>query len=639
MTGRIDFPKTATASVGTPPVGYDGLFFDVNGAPKYKDELGVDHSMGGLNGWFDVTSYGVLTTNTAAQNITAINLLLGTTAPNGSTIYFPGGIYLFNAAWTMPNKMFTFQGQGSNRAGSPATAFTDLRWNANVAGHLIPLAGSGNAWYTQFRDLTFTAITADQASGSVVNINGNVGVNFLNCAFQSAGTFFFDVISYDGGSGSNSANSTVVQNCNIQGFKNNGIRVNAAGSSLVVSNTVIQGQWGTSTQVAAAGISGGFVGALQVIGCDLIGATNNMLLNPILANSEVAASVFVSNTYMDNSFGSCLKITGTGATVRCRFDTCSFTTSNATTALSAVEMSSSFAYTASGQGIDFVNCNILNTFATTGTTNGFLISGTADFSISNSRVAGWTNGVQVTPIATAGRTQPIIANNTIGPAGGYPGNTTGVLLNVGGAAYGNIIVMDNNVAGNTTAPISDAATVTAPNQKVIKDNTGAVVSGGIFTATANSVSSGTAEILFSPTISGSIPANSLRVGSTLRVKLHANQSAAGTVTIKLRFGTLGTVAGDTALFTTPPAVTTVGTTEPVVFEATCTVRAVGASGSILANGFLMGHTAATTAVFADTNQSAAVTVATTAATFLTATVTASAGVLTVYNATIEVINP
>lgn len=581
------------------------------------------------NLWIDVTANStaiVSAANTGAQNITAINAILSA-APNGSTIYFPPGIYLFNAAWTMPNKMFTFCGRGSNRAGSPATAFTELRWNANVGGTLITLAGSGNGWYTQFRDLVFTAITADQASGGVIDANGNVGVNIINCSFQSSGAFFNDVILYGGGSGSNSGNSTVVENCNIQGFKGTGIRVNSSGSSLVVSNSVVQGLWGTATQAATACISGGFVGALQVIGCDILGAVNNVLLNPVLANSEVCASVFITNTYMDNSLGSCVKVTGTGATVRARFDTCSFTTSSGGTAFSAVELASTFAYTASGQGIDFVNCNILNTFGTTGTTNGFLVSGTADFSIGNCRIAGWTNGIQVTPIATAGRTQPSFNNNTIGPSGGYPGNGTGIVLNAGGAAYGSIVIEGNVLEGNTTAPLTDNAAVNTGNVKSYGQNPG-LAGGQVIQATLGAIVTTTTEVVVAVL---PLPPGGLRVGQQIRAQVSCKPALTTILTARLRIGTSASVpATDTAVVASADATSVNARYLGVQSQITV----VGGSAAHNGNGFSVGGTAG-----ASGNTAASGTFNSAVANFVMLTLTnTSTTTTTVYNGSLEILN-
>lgn len=590
------------------------------------------------NLWIDVTANTialVAAANTGAQNITAVNAIMAA-APNGSTLYFPPGLYLFNAAWTMPNKMFTFMGRGSNRAGSPATAFTELRWNTNVGATLIVLPGSGNGWYTTFWNLTFTT-TVDQTAGAVIDANGNVGINIHECAFQSSGGFFLDVLKYDGGAGSNSANSTVVDSSNIQGFKGTAVRVNAAGSSLVITNTVINGQWGTTAQAGAAGISGGWVGALQIIGCDVIGCVNNLLLNPITANSEVAASIFCTNTYFDSSFGSCIKISGTGATVRCRFDTCSFTTNSGGTAFSAVEIASTFAYTANGQGLDFVNCNAMNTFGTTGTTNGFLISGTADFSIVNCRIAGWTNGVQITPMATAGRTRASLSGNTIGPCGGIGANSTGVVLNAGAAVYGSIILADNDLSGNTVAAYSDASTITAnTGQKIMGPNAGAMLAGGYGTVTA--ATTFTTEVVLAP-LTTPLPIGSLQVGTTFRFKVQATAGASSVYTMRIHLGVNGTTADATVL----TVAMTAGVTNPggAVLEGVVAIRTLGSSGVTVATGWgiATGAAAATPVITIPAAAPTATTINTTIANVLTCSVQSSVGTGTVGFATAEVLKP
>jgi len=168
-------------------------------------------------------------------------------------------------------------------------------------------------------------------------------------------------------------------------------------------------------------------GAVQIDDSDFIGANNNLLINPIVAT--VVASVQVTNTYFDNSNGSCLKISGAGATVRSMFVNCTFTTSATTAGLSAVEVSTTVA--AGAQGIDFVKCNVFNTFGTTGTTNGFLITGAADLLISDCKVAGWTNGLNLTPHTTAAASIFQIHGCIIGTSGGFGVNTVGILLNAG----------------------------------------------------------------------------------------------------------------------------------------------------------------------------------------------------------------
>lgn len=413
------------------------------------------------NIWVDVTANPLGTVNTAqtnAQNITGINAIMAA-APNGSTIYFPPNAspYLMNAAWTFPNKMFSFLGRGSNRAGSPATAFSDIRWNANVGASLMVLAGSGNGWYTTFRNLTFTT-TVDQTAGTLFDANGNVGTNFDECAFQSAGGFFNDVLTFGGGAGSNSGNSASINGCNIQGFKGNGVLVNSAGSSLTIGDSVIQGQWGTTAQAATACVRAKWVGALQISDCDILGGTNNVLSDPTAANSEVCASVQCTNVYFDSAFGSSFKVAGTGATVRLKMDTCTFTTNAGGTAFSAVELAGSFVYAAGAQDLAFVNCNVYNTFGTTGATNGVLISNAADVSFTNCKIAGWANGYNVTPMAS-NKTNVQIIGGTVGPSGGYPGNTTG--FNIVGGAYKGLQMRGVNSRGNTTNLTLGVVTVLA----------------------------------------------------------------------------------------------------------------------------------------------------------------------------------
>lgn len=634
-----DFKNTASASVITPASTYTSLFFDDAGTPKYKDPSGVIHSMGGLSGWYDVTSYGVLPSNTAAANNAAMQTLLGTTAPSGSTVYFPGGIYQFSAKWTgngtaMPNKMFTFQGQGYNRAGSPATAFTEIQITANLSGSFITLPD--NYWYTSFSNMCFTTTVA-QSAGAVVSTGSNVGINFEDCAFQgtSSSATLFNCIDYTGAQG---ANSSTVDNCNLSGFTGTGIIVNGGGSSLVVSNSIIQGLWGAqaSSQSAAAGISGRVIGALQIIGCDILGSVNNILIQP--QGGEVAASVHITNSFFDNAFGSGIKITGAGATVRCKFDGCTSTTSGAgnggiLTALSSVEINSTFAYTANGQAIDFYNCNFFNTFGTTGTTNGLLVSGTAELGLFNCRVAGWTNGVQITPIGTAGRTKVNIQGCTIGNSGDYAGNVTGILLNAGAAAYGSIAIQDNILAGNTGVPVSDASTIAAPTQKMIGPNLGALPFGSDNSIVATAAV--TTELLLAKM---TLPVGSLRVGSTFRVRAYGDSaSTASTITFRIKIGTLGT-AGDTLVTSVAPLTT--ATVEGIVFDGMVTVRTTGAGGSCLGNcSATVSGATATAGTIAVSNTSATTAVNTTVANFLDLTAQSSSGTLSVYNAAIEVIQP
>lgn len=527
------------------------------GSLSGADKLKVDDM------WIDVRNFGIDPANTAAANTAALTALVGAsgTAASGSTIYFPGGTYQFNANVTVGAKAYSFVGQGNQLTGG----FTILQLVTGTTGLLTLTSGN---WYTTFRNLTFTCATT-QVSGSMVTVNDNVGINFTNCSFAAQGGQAFNCIDYTGTGAA--ANTTVIDTCFISGFKNFGINVASDGASLVVVNTIIQGQWGTTVQCAAAGINVVNAGAVQIDNADLLGAVNNLLLAPTAG--KVVASVYVTNTYMDAAFGSCLKITGAGATVRCRFISVSFTTSNAGTAFSAVEISTSV--TAGAQGIDFENCSVMNTFATTGTTNGFLITGAADFSIIACRVAGWTNGINVTPFNSNGKTQPMIEDNTIGPTGGFGGNTTGIVLNAGAVQYGGIMIQNNQLSGNTT-PLTDSSTIAAATQKIISSN-GGLVSGTGARATPGSTALTTAETVI---MTLPIPANTLKVGDVIRYAFNCKSAIASVLTTKVHIGTAGTTADAAFIIMSASA----SSAANHVAIGTTTIQVVGGSATHLGAG-------------------------------------------------------
>lgn len=597
------------------------------------------------NAWIDVTANStalVLTTNTGAQNVTALNAIL-TAAPAGSTIFFPGGTYNFNAKISVPAKQFTFQGHGSYLSGG----YTILAWNSVVGDDLILLTNA--IWGSQFRDLTFVSAGVTQSAGAVININGNAYTNIFNCTFSTTGGgFLFDVLKGDKvGSGINdqSWNSSIISGCIMNNFKGRGIFVNSGASSLVVEKCVINGAWGgftgsPSALQAVAGIEGRWVGALQISLCDVLGCINNLLLDPVAANSEVCASVFCTNVYMDNSAGSCVKIAGTGATVRCRFDTCSFTTAGtnytvAGTNLSAVELAGSFAYPVGGQGIDFVNCNVQNTFSTTGTTNGFLITNGADFSIGNSKISPWTNGINVTPIASAGRTQCVINNNVIGPAGGFAGNVTGILLNAGAATYGSMNIEGNTLEGNTTAPMTDNSTIAVGSVKKITGNVGYMAglgalplnnSGGAAVIVGRgAVTSGTG---LTHLFGTKIPANAVPVGQLFRVTASIQPSAASAMVINVTAGP-GGAAADTIISTISNTPAANGWT---MLTALVEVVALGASNTVAGQSVITtGAVVASKTAAAEALSSAP----TTAAWYISVVASIASGTATVKGATIE----
>lgn len=421
-------------------------------------------------GWIDVTQPGLYVAlpmgagESAANNTSRLQAIVDA-APSGSVIYFPGAFFNMSGKVTVGAKALRFQGAFSGVSGG----LSALVYTSNVGDNLIQLTDAN--WYSSFNDLTFINNGTTQSAGSVLSMGSNAYTNVYRCNFGAISGQLNNCIDYTG------ANSGVISNiyyCVFTGFNGTGIVQGGNLGTIVVDACTMNGAQDTST----IGINIKIGGAMIINNCDIIGCNNNLLINPIV--STVVASVYVVNTYFDSSQGSCIKITGAGATVRCKFSNCQFTTWTTASPNNAVEVSSTFDYGLTGQGLDFLNCNVLNTFSATlpspqlpsGT--GFNLTGVADFSIINCNTALWTTGISITPSGTAGSCQPMITNNSIGPCGGYGANTTGILLNNGAVAYGPIKITQNVIQGNTN-DITNSITTNAPvlpNEMDIRDNLG-----------------------------------------------------------------------------------------------------------------------------------------------------------------------
>lgn len=115
-----------------------------------------------------------------------------------------------------------------------------------------------------------------------------------------------------------------------------------------------------------------------------------------------------------------------------------------------------------------------------------------------------------------------------------------------------------------------------------------------------------------------IPANSLQVGSTIRVTAHGTFSNTGTPTLLLGVY-YGAVAGTKLAATGATTTTTAATNWPFRLEYTGTVRSVGTSGTIMGGGVVYLATSLTTYAMIpiDAAAAATVTIDTTAAKALT----------------------
>ncbi len=126
---------------------------------------------------YNVKSYG-LVGDGVTDNSAALNTLLNTTAPSGSTIYFPAGTYNFGSNTSVTDKHFNVTGM-----------FATL--HATFNGSILTMASSsstgslGAKW--NFSNLLFTGTSAGN-SQTALNFNSFAGHStILNCSFSAFG--------------------------------------------------------------------------------------------------------------------------------------------------------------------------------------------------------------------------------------------------------------------------------------------------------------------------------------------------------------------------------------------------------------------------------------------------------------------
>lgn len=532
------------------------------------------------NLWFDVTNYGVSIGNSGAVNTAAMNTLVSTTAGAGATFFFPqtGANYPFNGAILVTKNDQKFRGQGQ---------YSSVLFQNSTTDDLFRVSDS--VQNVTFEDLgLWSAVT--MSAGSAINTGtvSGAGVAQLyvrNVGFQGFGGTWFNCITLNGNTGGEVA---LVSYCQINSFTNYGIAqvgnttTPSTVSSMVLENTTMNGQI-TGTTGAVAGIYVQQSGALNIDNSDVISCTNNVLFAPITTTTQIVASVYMINSFLDHSHGSCLKLGGTEPIVRIKLTASSFTVSNdAGGNYSAIEFSNTA--TNPPGDIDILSCNIQNTFNATTTTNGILLTNAANVKIIGNNINGFTNNLQASAAAGAATKLNIVANS-FGPGTvTSPTSTNDILLNAG--TYGYIQITTNVFAPTSpfqttsTNHITDNSTVANSALKRFGDNIGIANTGyqasiptatQSFTVSVDNVITGTLIPL---------PTNGLLVGQKFRGDFRFDKTAAGAAvwSLKVKFGTNGTAA-DAAI-----ATWTSGTNTALLDTAYMTifleVTAVGATATV-----------------------------------------------------------
>lgn len=462
-----------------------------------------------------------LTDNLAAWN-TLYALL-----PVNATVYFPFGTYRFSGALEGTDKHITVLGDGAVQSILKTTSAT-----ANLFNFAAP------SWYWSFINLGFQSSVV-RTAGAYINVPSDCAYLAIEgCEFQG----YFNAVSLS----SNSAgNLGIINNSffNTPAVNGTAITINGGAINIMLTNINMN----SGTVAGSIGLKINASGAVQMMGCDIIGGVNCLLVNA----TGVVSSLFFTNTFFDQStLGSTVKFSGAaGAISRVKFDQCGITCgTTGSVGLVACEIAGTGTGNTIPEGIDFVNCELYNNSGA-GTTVGFLVTGCKQFNILNCRIAGFTFGIDVTPYNTAGFTRFDICDNIIGATDNFAANGTGIRLNAGAVAYGSFQINGNAFLGNTTNITDNSSFPTgtaAIYQKSITNNIGTIA----FPAPANYANT----VIPLTTITAVDSRGGMYIPAAtrpcvIRITVQAtNAATAQTLTATLRYGVNNSNA-DTAVLT------------------------------------------------------------------------------------------
>lgn len=367
-----------------------------------------------------------------------------------------------------------------------------------------------------------------------------------------------------------------------------------------------------SNPTGFAGIRITNLSSLLLVDCDLIHAGTALDLAPTSTNT--IPSIFASNTYFDNSVIGCSFSGASGTIQRIHFTNCWFSScSTAGVVINAVNTNE----------VSFTNCQFF------GNSFGIDAQSATDWTVRSSAFGGnTTNAIRTTAGATHSFT---IADNFIGAIGGFAANAQGINIQAG--TYKRYAVTDNRgFETNTTKGWIDLGVVGASDQKNTTPNVGGLLDGSMATTGANVVTSGTAE---QSILSCRIPANSVKIGDTFRIRMFGASQGAGTLTWRIRVGANGAAApaSDNQAWTVAASAAQAAGARSHL-EGYVTVKTIGGAGTCA--GEAWGYN---TAVVFNTATGAPATAAivTTADWFITLSVAVSASTFTSVIGSIEVV--
>lgn len=392
--------------------------------------------------WKDVVTDGGLNNTGASDNTALLQALHDALPTAGGVLFFPPGTYRFDSTVNITKDSVYLLGQ-SRRTAKLCTSSATLDM-FNISGDAC-----------LFEGLRFSTIVAGTPDNTTLRTAG-YAANFTSTS-DSSGMRKCDILFQWSGIQS-SGSLHFFDDMNIREYGNNAINgscilINGTGDRYITRLTTDNG----SNPTGFAGIRITECASCVISDSNIIHAGIALSLEP--PNGKTIPSVEVTNTFFDTSvFGMQITTAGTGSVYRSKFTNCWFGTH--TTA--GIRMNGT-----QWDGITFDNCDFYNTGP-----SGIGIdcpTGGGKWTVSNSRIAGFTTGINLTASAAH---YPQIVGNTIGPTGNFGLNTTGITVAAG--TYKGLMISDNAIVNNTTNVTLGAVTVAAGEASFyqIKDNAG-----------------------------------------------------------------------------------------------------------------------------------------------------------------------
>jgi hypothetical protein len=519
--------------------------------------------------WVDVTAnpYAILVGNDSTDNLANFNTLLAN-APAGSVFYFPIGTYRVSGEVAIPSDgQFRFVGAGRFKSVIKTTSAT-----ANI------IAVGSFSWVT-FGSLGFDS-SATRTAGAAIDITAAaaLGIDIEECAFRNQ---FIGIRA----SGAAAANLSIWQDnyFDTPAVNGRGIVINAESSNIILSSNSMLFGSGTSAVAGTACLEVNQSSDVQIEGCYFLGGVNAILLNADKGGSTSISGIMATHSQFELSGGSTIKVIGANVANRINFLQCQITTGTGS-GLSAIEVASTGTgaagtSTARADGLIFEDCDIFPN-GTTGTTKGVNVTGAQSVTVRDSRIYGWTTGVDATPSVSNGYTKIYLSDTVFGLTNNNTTpNTTGVNLNAGSFQFGSISIANNDFTGSTT-PLVDASTIASTWRKQITSNIGIVSVGGASTlpTTDQALTASAANLIVGTSIA--LPTNGLRIGSRFRWDASIRKTTASNTawSILIKYGTANTTS-DGTIATWTSASTVTGIVDYAKFTVEMEVLTLGASAT------------------------------------------------------------